>query len=163
MILQTDSTNENIQKWGCYFVILGGAVEKLAHRVIDDKLLTKVYDDCIQMGYIRTDCYILRPDMVMQVYADVLGVEIEVQFLYKYKDGNKTIFIDKDFWIGNANFFASYFVIDTDNDHQIDDENNGHFIETTGSGKIVFDPLGNSRAGNCGKIHSCRCFYVGKK
>jgi hypothetical protein len=161
MVYQTDSTIEEVRKWGCLFVILGSPAEKISGKTITVEILDQAYEKALNNGYIRKDCYVLDYVGIINAYGEILGVEMDVQYLYKFKNGKKIFNTHPDAFISRPNFFTTYFVIDTDNDHQLDDEGNGHFIETTGSGYIVFDPYPNSRAAKYGQIHSSRCFYVG--
>jgi hypothetical protein len=149
MVFQTDSKIEQIRKHGCYFTCLGGAVERVSTKIVTMEILEKAYFEAIKQGCMNSNCYIADPVGVIQVYAKLMGVKMHAVFCYKWYKGGK-----KDLYVSDCapNFFVSHFMLTEKGD--------GHFVETTGAGSVVFDPYPNNINSKHGEIKSVRCFYV---
>ena len=152
MIYQTESKIRQVRKYGCYFCTLGRPAEKLSGKKFTSDAVDKCYDSAVKLGYMHKDCYIINPEKIIELYGKFLGIKLNAKLLYIFKNGVRTYCHPHYCSVEGANFFTSFF--------KIGKNLNGHFVETTGDGKVLFDPYKNSKAVRFGKLYSCRCFKV---
>lgn len=126
---------EQIGKYGCYFLSLIRAAEKIIGRRID---AIAIYEDVVKRGWMGPDCFMNRPNEVLGILT---GEKWHVQHqsrLYKPKDGEIAIlrFERKD-PSGSLT----------------------HFVLAGPDGQVVeYDPYGDSRTVREGELVSKRIF-----
>lgn len=89
---QTDGVfNKNINKYGClFFSLLDIAEEYTGHSFII-RTINKLYAECIDVGIMRADCYILDHEKVLQQALEYLGSHDKVTYSgakYLHKSGS---------------------------------------------------------------------------
>lgn len=126
---------EQIGKYGCYFLSLIRAAEKLISRSID---AVAVYEDVTKRGWMGPDCFMHRP---AEVLAYLVGGSWNAQHqsrLYKPKPGEITILRYE-----RKDPSASWT----------------HFVLAGEDGQTVeYDPYGDSRTVREGELVSKRIF-----
>jgi hypothetical protein len=126
---------EQIGKYGCYFLSVIRAAEKIVGRRID---AIAVYEDIVKRGWMGPDCYMHRPN---EILAYLVGGTWHVQHqsrLYKPKEGEIVIlrYERKD----PAGAWA-------------------HFVLAAPDGQTVeYDPYGDSKTVRDGELISKRVF-----
>jgi hypothetical protein len=128
---------ESIGRDGCYFLSILRAAEIIVENDID---AIRTYPDMIGLGYMREDCYLLRPEAILSELTgkpwlvrkttpgDMPGLgEIEILRFERI--------------VGRATL--------------------AHFVLGDGQGRIAWDPYGDSAAVREGKLASKRIFSQG--
>lgn len=147
MIYQNDSKNENIRKWGCFFLSLGRAVEQLTPIKIDMECVDEVYAEAVRRGIILEDCTVVKHALLIKLWGKYCGYDINAYYCYKLKSRVKEVFNSNK----EPNFFITHF------SHGAD----GHFVHTDEKSKVLFDTWkGGSVSAKEGKVSSLRAFYI---
>ena len=112
---QTDEYfNEIINKYGCLFFSLMDIAESYTGHNFIPKTIKKLYDELIDLGLMKKDCYVLNHSKLLQQALEVLGCHDKVTY------SGARYFNDKPSW-GDA--YGMYMIM------QFKTKNgNGHFF-----------------------------------
>ena len=144
MILQTDSgLNENINKYGCYFMSLLFLVNKLTGMELSTARINKIYKLCVTQGWMSYKCYIIAPEKIL----GWAGVNADIVMMN-----------------GTHKLPPAYVPAPDEHEillFQVDGSNYGHFVVGPYDGERVgYDPWGMSDSVRLGKVKSKRVFKV---
>lgn len=123
MILQTDSRlKRDIQRYGCYFLSILYLVNKYTGYELDCNKINTLYDNLLELGYIKDNCYIVNPTAIFKH----LGLNAT------YTDRHEP----PDYYTGANELEILCF------------QRSGyrHFMVGI-NGEIAYDPMGNSKGG----------------
>lgn len=89
---QTDKVfNENINKYGCLFFSMMDIAEEFTGHNFIIKTINKLYSECIDLGIMRNDCYILNHEKVLQQALENFECHDKVSYIgakYLHKLGS---------------------------------------------------------------------------
>ena len=121
---QTDEYfNKEINNYGCLFFSLMDIAEEYTGHNFIPKTIKKLYDDLIDLGLMKKDCYVLNHEKVLQQALEVLGNHDKVTYSGSMYNHNIT---DRKSW---GETFGMYMIL------QLRTKNgNGHFT------RMHYDP-----------------------
>ena len=135
MILQTDNRlNDNINRFGCYFMSLLFVINKHVGYKLSTVVITKLYLELVELRFMDTNCYIKDPEGIL----NYLGLKCKYTNRHeppKYKAKH-----------GEIEILCLQY------------PNYKHFVAGDGNGNISFNPMGVT-ADNA-YIHSKRIFKL---
>lgn len=73
-----------LSQYGCYFFALLKAGEEYSNKKID---ALRFFDDALRLGYMRHDCFILRPDLILNKITNKKWNVKKEEVNYKAKAG----------------------------------------------------------------------------
>lgn len=134
MILQRDARlNENINRWGCYFMSLLFLANKWNGTLLGATEIERIYRYAVKLFWMRENCYIENPRAILGYCG------LDTEFLGKrgphYLCGERDI-----------------EVLQYRRGAQI------HFVAGDGQGNVAYDPWGVSRSVTEGQLDSKRIF-----
>ena len=123
-----------VGRYGCYFLSIVRAAEKITNSRID---AVKIYCDATQAKFMDADCYVVQPDRVLEMMT---GIRWNVRHdSVKYKPLEEEVMIMR------------YEVTRTGVTYS-------HFVLCAHDGSVEYDPYGNSSTVRDGKPVSSRVF-----
>lgn len=135
MILQTDNRlNASINNYGCYFMSLLFVANKYTGYKLSTDIITRLYNELIELGYMANNCFILDADGIL----NYLGVKC------KYTDKHES-----------PNFKTKRSQVEI---LCLKYPTYKHFVVGDGLGNIAYDPMGLTASGSY--LHSKRIFKL---
>lgn len=77
-------------QYGCYFFSLIKIGEEYSNKKID---VFRFFDDALQLGYMRYDCFILRPDLILNKITNKKWTVKKEEASYNAKAGEIEILV----------------------------------------------------------------------
>ena len=134
MIEARQRVMSTVGRYGCYFLSIVRAAEKITNSRID---AVKIYCDATQAKFMDSDCFIVQPDRVLKMMT---GIQWNVRHdSVKYKPLEEEVMIMR------------YEVVRTGVTYS-------HFVLCSSDGLVEYDPYGNSSTVKDGKAVSSRVF-----
>jgi hypothetical protein len=126
---------EIMGKDGCYIFSLVYLAEKVTRKNVD---ALDVYRQALELGYIEADCYVKEPVKLMEMMT---GTK------WAMAKGLNTYITKKDeYEILRFEYTEGRSTI-------------GHFVCGDGTGKVEYDPYGDSKTVRTGRLVSKRIFW----
>ena len=86
-----DVFNENINNYGCLFFSLMDIAEEYTGHSFIVRTIDKLYSECVDLGIMRKDCYVLNHEKVLQQALEVFENHDKVNYVgceYLHKLGS---------------------------------------------------------------------------
>jgi len=83
--------NPEINKYGCLFFSLMDIAEEYTGHSFIIRTINKLYSECVSLGIMRYDCYVLDHEKVLQQALECFGVHDKVTYVgaeYLHKLGS---------------------------------------------------------------------------
>ena len=80
-----------INKYGCLFFSLMEIAEQYTGHSFIYKTIMKLYFECVELGIMKKDCYVLNHEKVLQQALEVFDCHDKVSYIgakYLHKDGS---------------------------------------------------------------------------
>ena len=123
-----------VGRYGCYFLSIVRAAEKITNSRID---AVKIYCDATQAKFMDADCYVVQPDRVLEMMTEIRWNVRHDSMTYKPREEEVMI--------------MRYEVVRTGVTYS-------HFVLCSSDGSVEYDPYGNSSTVKDGKAVSSRVF-----
>ena len=123
-----------VGRYGCYFLSIVRAAEKITNSRID---AVKIYCDATQAKFMDADCYVVQPDRVLEMMTGIRWNVRHDSMTYKPREEEVMI--------------MRYEVVRTGVTYS-------HFVLCSSDGSVEYDPYGNSSTVKDGKAVSSRVF-----
>ena len=123
-----------VGRYGCYFLSIVRAAEKIMNSRID---AVKIYCDATQAKFMDADCYVVQPDRVLEMMTGIRWNVRHDSMTYKPREEEVMI--------------MRYEVVRTGVTYS-------HFVLYSSDGSVEYDPYGNSSTVKDGKAVSSRVF-----
>ena len=140
MILQIDErfTDDNIKRFGCYFMVILYYVNKIANIPFDPDKIQLIKSTLVSKSLMGNDCYIKDPQGIF----DYFGLPV----IYMGHEG-------KAYQTKKAEFEVLCFK------RFMGRRSYNHFVGGC-NGHVTYDPMGYSKAVKLGQIDSKRIYFV---